>query len=231
MRPLLLPLSSLHSTFLKLQVSRRVRYSISFLVPQAAVSPVSSAGDTIVQNNAGSAVGQAVVQVAAQHGLRTLNIVQSNGAFEDVSTHLKAFGGSVVISDAHAARYEFVTKVLADLPKAKLGLNGAGGAAASAVARALAPGSTMVTYDSNGKPVSAPLSWFTQQALTLQGFNLAAKLASMPKAELDKVVEDALAQVAAGKFKVLVAREPAKDFELALKRALSTPERQIVLHW
>jgi NADPH:quinone reductase-like Zn-dependent oxidoreductase len=163
--------------------------------------------------------------------VRTLNIVQSTASFDDVSTHLKAVGGTIVVSDAHAARYEFVTKVLADMPKAKLGLNGTGGAAAGSVAKALAPGATLVTYNSAGKAVSAPLGWFTNQDLTLKGFSLTRALSGMTKAQVDTAVAEAVAQIAAGHLKVLVAREPAKDLDIALKRAMESVERQVVLHW
>lgn len=191
---------------------------------------VSLAGDLVVQNNASSTVGQAVIQLASKQGLKTLNIMPAHSKWAELVGHMQALGATTVVADAQAGRYEFITKVLADMPAAKLGLNSAGGAAASAVARALAPGSTMVTFGSaSGKPVTAPLSWFTSRELTLKGFDLAKQTVSMPKADLDKAVQEAVSAVACGSVKLLVAREPFKDFPVALKRALTPEERKVVL--
>jgi trans-2-enoyl-CoA reductase len=37
---------------------------------------VTAAGDTVVQNGAGSGVGRAVIQLAAARGVRTVNILR-----------------------------------------------------------------------------------------------------------------------------------------------------------
>jgi len=182
-----------------------------------------------VQNNASSTVGQAVVQLAARKGIKSINIMRSQTLWADMVSHMQSIGATTVVSDDQAGRFEF-SKVLADLPAGRLGLNAAGGAAASAVARALAPSSTLVTYgSSSGRPVTAPLKWFTEKDLTLKGFSLGKATAAMSKAELDSAVQAAVAGVSSGSLKLLVAREPFADFGVALKRALTPEQRKVVL--
>lgn len=192
------------------------------------------AGDVIVQNNASSAVGQAVIQLAAERGLRTINIARPTPTgWADLSHHLTGIGGSVVVDEAAASRAAEFRKLLADVPAPKLGLNGVGGAAAAAVARSLGAGATLVTY--GGRALSLPAATFTSKALTLKGVR-ASDVAGLVKGGSDKsardaAVRDAAAKIAAGKLKLLVAREPFADFGVALKRATSgdEPLRTVVL--
>jgi len=182
-----------------------------------------------VQNDASSLVGQAVIQLAAANGQRTLNVARAHGKWAELASHLQALGATAVVSDDQAGRFEFA-RVLADMRAGRLGLNGAGGAAASAVARALAPSSTMVTYGAaSGRPVAAPLSWFTARDLSLRGFSLGAAVAGMPKAALDAAVAEAVAAVDAGAVKLLVAKEPFADFAVALKRAAGPEHERAVV--
>jgi NADPH:quinone reductase-like Zn-dependent oxidoreductase len=77
-----------------------------------------AAGDVVVQNNAASAVGQAVIQYAAAAGLRTVNIVPK-GSVADWGTavaHLQGLGGTIVVDEAYARTPAF-GKLLADLPR------------------------------------------------------------------------------------------------------------------
>ena len=47
-----------------------------------------SAGDFVIQNGANSAVGQAVIQIAAARGLRTINIVRNRYLLNNFSVSL-----------------------------------------------------------------------------------------------------------------------------------------------
>jgi trans-2-enoyl-CoA reductase len=186
-------------------------------------------GDVIVQNGAGSTVGQAVIQLAAAKGLRSVNIMRLATDWAGVVKHLQGIGATTVVSEAQAARHEF-RKVLADFPAPVLGLNGIGGASAGQVASALGANGTLVTYGAmTNRAIVAPLSLFTGKNLTLKGFNLNSWVASTSKADRDAEVTNAVASVASGKVKLLVAREPFKDFGAALKRSYQKDQRKIVL--
>jgi trans-2-enoyl-CoA reductase len=177
-------------------------------------------------------VGQAVIQLAAERGMRTVNIARPvSSGWADLSHHLQGIGGSVVVDETAAGRSAEFRKLLADVAAPKLGLNGAGGAAAGAVARSLGNGATLVTY--GGRALSLPSSVFTAKKLTMKGASPADAVAKAgaDKAGRDKAVRDAVARVAGGKLKLLVAREPFADFGVALKRATSgeQPHRAVVV--
>jgi trans-2-enoyl-CoA reductase len=57
------------------------------------------------------------------------------------------------------------------MPRPKLGLNCVGGASSTAVAKSLAPGSTIVTYGGMSmKPLTIPTSLLIFKDLTCKGF-------------------------------------------------------------
>ena len=97
-------------------------------------------GDWLIQNAANSAAGRAVIQIAHELGFKSVNMVRRNELIEE----LRAEGGDVVLVDGEKLRDE--VKVAVGGAPIRLGLNAVGGASALAVANALAPGSTMVTY-------------------------------------------------------------------------------------
>lgn len=187
------------------------------------------AGDVVVQNNAGSTVGQAVIQYAAARGARTVNILRKANEWAAVSNHLQGLGAGIV-ADEGFARTPAFRKLLADLPAPRVGFNSVGGAAAATVARALGAGATLVTYGaSSGGGVHLPTSAFTSRGLTATGFSLDAKLRAATKAERDALALAAVADVRAGAVKQLVAREPFADFVAALRRSYARGERKVVL--
>ena len=124
-------------------------------------------------------------------------------------------------------------KLLADLPPASLGLNGVGGAAASSILRALAPGGTLITYGNvSGRELRVGAGTFTLRGLTLRGASLQAWLAALAKPERDAAVRGAVADVSGGeaaKIRILLAREPFADFPHALARAMRGGGRKVVL--
>ena len=201
-----------------------------------SLSPFCSAGDVVVLNDGGNLVSQAVVQLAAARGVKTLSLLRegSGPAFASLSPHLTALGASLVCGEDAAASHAF-KKSLADFKGAVLGLNASGGAAALATARALAPRGTLVTYGAAARgraAIAAPLDLFTAADLTLRGYSLTRWAAAAPKEARDKAVAAAFAAVAGAQpaVRLLVAREPFADFAQALKRVGSAGnERPVVL--
>lgn len=62
---------------------------------------VDSAGDVIIQNGANSMVGQAVVQMAREMGVRTINVVREGRPnLPGIIRTLQGMGGDAVITDA-----------------------------------------------------------------------------------------------------------------------------------
>jgi len=56
------------------------------------------AGDWVVQNGANSAVGEAVIQIAAAKGLKTVNLVRDRPNIEELKQRLHAIGATQVLT-------------------------------------------------------------------------------------------------------------------------------------
>jgi NADPH:quinone reductase-like Zn-dependent oxidoreductase len=101
-------------------------------------------GDWAIQNAANSAVGTCFVQLAASHGIRTVNIVRRRKS----GAHLLDIPGAVVIEHTGGPSPELkqkVDEVTAGEP-IKLGLDAIAGPSTDALAQSLATGATLVNY-------------------------------------------------------------------------------------
>eukprot|EP01035_Chromulina_nebulosa_P034256 gene34256-45945_t len=95
-------------------------------------------GDVIVQNGANSMVGYAVVQLAREMGVKTINIIRGQRPnAKHVLEILTNLGGTVNVTDEylHTAGFQ---EIAAELPPVKLALNCVGGDSAADLARLLA---------------------------------------------------------------------------------------------
>ncbi|MEY2492380.1 MAG: mitochondrial enoyl-[acyl-carrier protein] reductase / trans-2-enoyl-CoA reductase [Verrucomicrobiota bacterium] len=96
--------------------------------------------DWLIQNAANSAAGRAVIQIARELGMKTVNVVRR----EELVEELRVQGGDVVLIDGEALRDE--VKEATDGAPIRLGLNAVGGESALRLMNCLAPGATLVTY-------------------------------------------------------------------------------------
>lgn len=122
-------------------------------------------GDWVVQNAANSGVGRAIIQIARARGLRTVNIVRRAG----LAAELQALGAEVVLEEGSG----LAQRISAALDGAPLwlGLNAVGGECALALAKALAPSGTLVTYGAMAKqPLHIPNGLLIFKDLILRGF-------------------------------------------------------------
>lgn len=131
-------------------------------------------GDVIIQNGANSMVGLAIIQMARERGIRTINVVRSDRPETmKVNKLLTSLGGDVNITDDYLHSFAF-QEILADLPPIKLAFNCVGGEAGTDLARCLASGGTMVTYGGMSKrPLKIPMDLLTSKQLQLRGFWMA----------------------------------------------------------
>eukprot|EP00817_Percolomonadidae_sp_ATCC50343_P000742 CAMPEP_0117424840 /NCGR_PEP_ID=MMETSP0758-20121206/5198_1 /TAXON_ID=63605 /ORGANISM="Percolomonas cosmopolitus, Strain AE-1 (ATCC 50343)" /LENGTH=312 /DNA_ID=CAMNT_0005208899 /DNA_START=159 /DNA_END=1097 /DNA_ORIENTATION=+ len=103
-------------------------------------------GDTVIQNCSNSMVGQSVIQIAKQKGLRVISIIRTPRTDQrELTEHLKQMGSEIVVSDEYAATSKF-KKLISDLPAPKLALNGAGGDTVRSMSNVMAKGGVVVTY-------------------------------------------------------------------------------------
>lgn len=140
-------------------------------------------GDTVVQNGASSSVGKYVIQLAKSMGVSTVNVVRDLENRGELGAELRDLGADVVTTA------EGLRAALRDsgLRTPVLGLDGVGGAAATAVARALDVGGTLVTYGAmSHEPVCVPSSTLIFRDLRIRGYWLTGGFARLDRGYAEK---------------------------------------------
>ncbi|XP_030638624.1 enoyl-[acyl-carrier-protein] reductase, mitochondrial [Chanos chanos] len=127
-------------------------------------------GSTVIQNGANSAVGQAVIQIAAALGVKTINIIRDRPKREELVQELRRLGADFVITEEELQR-EGLDRVFQEVPRPKLGLNCIGGISGGLVLSQLNDGATLVTYGGMAKkPLQVPAKSLIFKNITFQGF-------------------------------------------------------------
>lgn len=173
------------------------------------------AGDWIAQNAATSAVGRAVVEIAAHFGWRTLNVVRRPEAADE----LRALGADAVLVEGDDLAAQ-ASSVLGG-SKPLLALNAVGGASATRLAGLLASGGSLVTYGAMGKEaLKIPNGFLIFRDLVFRGFWLTRWLRGASRSERDAVFGEIFRLAAAGCFAPCVAAEfPLAEAPAAVGRA------------
>ncbi|XP_049734476.1 enoyl-[acyl-carrier-protein] reductase, mitochondrial isoform X2 [Elephas maximus indicus] len=127
-------------------------------------------GDSVIQNASNSGVGQAVIQIAAALGLKTINVVRDRPDIQKLTDRLKNLGAEHVITEEGLRKPE-MKNIFKAIPQPRLALNCVGGKSSTELLRQLAPGGTMVTYGGMAKqPIIASVSLIIFKDLKLRGF-------------------------------------------------------------
>ncbi|GAB6030600.1 hypothetical protein CHUAL_007461 [Chamberlinius hualienensis] len=127
-------------------------------------------GDTVIQNTANSAVGQAVIQIARHRGLRTINIIRNRPNVEQLKTYLTSLGADCVITDEDL-RLPATKDLLNKFSSPLLALNGASGRILSDSLKYLADHATVVTYGGMARqPVTTPIGLLIFKDISFRGF-------------------------------------------------------------
>ncbi|OCH93708.1 NAD(P)-binding protein [Obba rivulosa] len=131
-------------------------------------------GDWIIQNGANSAVGQAVIQIAARRGINTINLVRNRDDFEELEKRLKALGATHVLTyDDLVARRQFSKQVKewTEGAPVRLMLNCIGGENVTKMMKVLGLDAHLVTYGAMARePISIPASPLIFKGLVVRGF-------------------------------------------------------------
>jgi trans-2-enoyl-CoA reductase len=173
------------------------------------------AGDWIVLNAATSAVGRAVIEIAAHFGWKTLNVVRR----PEAAGELQALGADAVVIDGDDVA-ERASSVLAGA-KPRLALNAVGGVSATRLAGLLEPGGTLVTYGAMSKEaLKIPNSFLIFRDLNFRGFWLTRWLRGATAADKEAMFGEIFRLAAAGCFAPRVAAEfPLAETSAAVARA------------
>ena len=141
-------------------------------------------GDWIAQDMANSAVGQYVIELARNAGVRTLNVVRRPDSVEP----LRSLGADIVVVDDGSTNLkDSVAAALGDT-KLKLVLDGVGGTTAGDLAHSLEFGGLVVSYSSLTRtPIAVPAADLVYNELGVRGFWLVNWLRRAPRAEIESV--------------------------------------------
>lgn len=171
-------------------------------------------GSWVIQNAANSSVGECVIQIAKQLGLRTANVVRRDG-LED---SLTALGADAVFIDDDQLKAN-VLKVTGSPPA--LGLNAVGGDSALRMMDTLATRGTMVTYGAmSRRSLKVPNSFLIFKQLKLDGFWVTKWIDAQSKETLAAEYELLANWIAEGALRSSIdTTYPLEEFRAALDHA------------
>ncbi|XP_005395041.1 PREDICTED: trans-2-enoyl-CoA reductase, mitochondrial isoform X2 [Chinchilla lanigera] len=174
-------------------------------------------GDSVIQNASNSGVGQAVIQIAAALGLRTINVVRDRPDIQKLANRLKDLGAKHVITEEELRKPE-TKNLFKDMPQPRLALNCVGGKSSTELLRHLAPGGTMVTYGGMAKqPVTASVSLLIFKDLRLRGFWLSQWKKKHGPGEFKSLILTLCALIRQGQLTAPACTEvPLQDYQRAL---------------
>lgn len=157
-------------------------------------------GDWVIQNAANSAVGSYLIKLAAERGIRTINVVRRQGAVASV----QAAGGETVLVDGDdlARRVRKLTGG-ADI---RLAIDAVGGAATDRLAACLAVGGTVANYGvMSGEPCQVSPLHLIFRGIRLSGFWLATWYARASADQRAALYGDLTRRIARGEIGAPVA--------------------------
>ncbi|KAM0245970.1 hypothetical protein ACHAQJ_010388 [Trichoderma viride] len=135
-------------------------------------------GEWFIQNGANSGVGRAAIQLGKLWGLRSINVIRERSSSEETEAlkgELLSLGADIVVTEKQFLSREWRDQLAEITDKGReqvsLGLNCVGGKSATAVARSLSEGATMVSYGGMAKqPVALPVGLLIFKDIRFVGF-------------------------------------------------------------
>ncbi len=172
-------------------------------------------GDWIIQNAANSAVGTAVIQIAAALDIHTINIVRRKELIEP----LTALGADLVLVDSEPASAQI--KALSCRPTLALGINAVGGDSARELSKSLASSGTLVTYGAMSlQPVPVGGGQLIFKDLRFRGFWISRWYSQASRSDIQSVFDKIIPLVCDRRLKVEVEKNyPLSDFDAGLTHA------------
>jgi NADPH:quinone reductase-like Zn-dependent oxidoreductase len=175
-------------------------------------------GDWVIQNAANSSVGRAVIEIAADRGFRTINIVRR----PDIADELMALGADKVLVDGDdlAERVEAATEGR----RPRLALDAVSGDGTDRLAASLGECGLLVVYGAaSGQPMQIDPARLVFRGLTVRGFWLTQLLASAGREETEALYAPVLDLAARGAFHPkLAGRFSLSEIAAALTHAEAT---------
>lgn len=185
-------------------------------------------GDTIVQNGANSAVGQAVIQFAKAMDINVINIVRSRENLKDLYSYLYSLGAKYIItSDELRVQHSFMK----DIKKPRLALNCVGGKATTDMVRLLDSNSVLVTYGGMSRqPLTFNTADFIFKNFKATGFWLSSWKSQHTKEDFENMLQDICKIMKDVNFKAPVFDEfKLEEHQIAFHRAHASQTNKKIL--
>ncbi|KAL6300006.1 NAD(P)-binding protein [Sparassis latifolia] len=175
-------------------------------------------GDWVVQNGANSAVGQAVIQIAAKRGLKTINFVRDRPNRDALKNQLHALGATHVFTYeelADKATSAAIKEYTGSKP-IRLMLNCVGGKPTAQMTRLLGSDAHLVSYGAMSKqPLSLPTSTFIWKNLAAHGFWMTRWYQGHSAAEREELMRTLVGlQLKEPEHEILTLRREKSDAEV-----------------
>ncbi|RMZ88171.1 hypothetical protein DV736_g4594, partial [Chaetothyriales sp. CBS 134916] len=167
-----------------------------------------------MQNGANSGVGRAAIQLGREWGFKSINVIRGRddkAEEQKLKDELTSLGATHVITEEELMGREMRDKIKAwtngGQEQIKVGLNCVGGKPATALAKYLSPGASLVTYGAMSKqPLTLPASLLIFKDLNFNGFWVSSWSDRHPDLK-KQTVDDILRLTRQGKFKDIPVQE------------------------
>ncbi|RVX74064.1 hypothetical protein B0A52_01896 [Exophiala mesophila] len=182
-------------------------------------------GEWFIQNGANSGVGRAAIQLGKEWGFKSINVIrgrEDKEAEQKLKQELLDLGATQVVTEeelqGRGMKDQIKEWTNGGREQVKVGLNCVGGKPATALAKFLSPGASMVTYGAMSKqPVMLPASLLIFKEITFSGFWV-SKWSDRYPDQKKQTVEDVLRLTREGKFKDI----PVQECQWGWKTGLET---------
>ncbi|KAF8758001.1 Zinc-binding dehydrogenase [Rhizoctonia solani] len=145
-------------------------------------------GDYVIQNGANSAVGQAVIQIAAARKLKTINVVRDRPNIDELKQYLTSLGATHVITEQELSNESMRIK-LKEWTQSKVR-----GKPTTILAKQLGPNAALVSYGAMSKaPLSLPTSLYLKILLRMDTANPMTHTSEERQSMLQEITELMLA--------------------------------------
>lgn len=175
-------------------------------------------GDTVIQNGANSAVGQAVIQLCRIRNIRSVNVVRDRSNINELKNTLKSLGANEVLTEEEIRTTTIFKTGTLSIPK--LGFNCVGGKSATNVMRHLGTRGVLVTYGAMSRePLIIPNSALIFKDVTFRGFWMSKWAKEHSAEERQQMYEELFKLMASGEFKPPIHRlVPLSQYKQALEQ-------------
>lgn len=185
-------------------------------------------GDWLIQSDAGSAVGVAVIQMARDMGVKTINVIDSQSADQETLLRLLTnLGGDINCTDLYVHSHGMNHMLQGQ--NVALAINNLGGDVATNMGRVLSDTGVMVSYEASADQKAFVFP--AERKPKLAAFSIADWHGKCSALERAAMVSDIAAAVREERLTQFFQEHDFDDFEYALHQAGETniPARKVVL--